>query len=334
MKPVGALRNWFLNGACLAAFSLSACLGGTGTDTENGIEISVSARVVDSAGNAVPGVTIAVHDATGRVDSGLDNPLVDSTVVVVSDTGGRVHFELQKAGLYTVAGSIADSMVFVDTVRAIGKPTGVVLPSVGNPQFKVEKPVRANGTVRLLSGFSPDSGGQAMLRGTKIQSRLGIKADYQLGWLPASAEKFPLAVAYATKAAEKRFVKVIASGSGWSVRSTYGFNRCLTSESDTVTTSTTFGARSATTIEGAAGKACVGSPGTVISVLQIDSLGTTLGSLGDFVIPDRAAMLGDSVSIPKACVRTGNPGTSRATLSLTAGTIVVDDIIRGNGCPE
>lgn len=330
MNGKGALRNWLLAGACLAAFSLSACLGGTGTDTENGIEISVSARVVDSSGNAVPGVTIAVHDATARVDSGIDNPLKDSTVTVVSDSNGRVHFELQKAGLYTVAGSLGDSVVFVDTVRAVGKPTGVGTPVFGDPQFKVERPVRADGTVRLLSGFSPDSGGQAMVRGTKIQSRLGTNADYRLGWLPPSAEKFPLAVAYATKAAEKRFVKVLASGSGWTVRSTSGLSRCLSDSSS----ATVMGTLSAPTVQGAAGKACVGRPGTIVRVLQIDSSGTTLGTLGDYVIPDRAAMLGDSVSIPKACIRSGNPGTSRATLSLMAGTIVVDDIIRGSGCPD
>ena len=330
MKREGALRPWLLVGACLAAFSLSACLGGTGTDTENGIEISVSARVVDSTGNPVSGVTIAVHDATARLDSGIQNPLVDSSAEVVSDSNGRVHFELQKAGLYTVAGNIGDSVVFVDTVRAVGKPAGIILPGNGDPQFKVERPVHANGTVRLLSGFSPDSGGQAMVRGTKIQSRVGKSAGYDLGWLPPSAEKFPLAVAYATKVAETRYVKVLASGSGWSVRSTSGLSRCLSDSGS----ATVFGTLSATTIQGAAGKACVGRPGTVVRVLQIDSSGTTLAALGDFVIPNPAAMLGDSVSVPKACIRSGIPGTSRATLSLGGGTILVDDIVRGNGCPN
>jgi hypothetical protein len=323
------LRLRPLFGACLAAFSLSACLGGTGTDTENGLEISISARVVDSSGTPVSGVTLAVHDATARVDSGIQNPLLDSTVEIVSDSNGKVHFSLQKAGLYTVAGKVGDSVVFVDTVRALGKPSGVSLPGVGGPQFKVERPIRAAGKVRLLSGYSPDSG-MAMVRGTKIQSALDTGGSYMLGWLPPSAEKFPLAVGYGNKAAETRFVKVVAEGSGWSIRRTAGLERCMSDS----TTATTSGNLSATSLEGAAGKACVGRRGTVVRILQTDSSGSVLGTLGDYVIPDPAASLGDSTSIPKACVRPGIPGTSRATLNLTTGIISVDDIIRGHGCPN
>jgi hypothetical protein len=323
------LRLRPLFGACLAAFSLSACLGGTGTDTENGLEISVSAQVVDSTGHPVSGVTIAVHDATARADSGIPNPLVDSAIEIVSDSVGKVRFTLQKAGLYTVAGKVGDSVVFVDTVRAVEKPTGVSLPGVGNPQFKVERSIRAAGKVRLLSGFSPDSG-LAMLRGTKIQSVLDTGGSYMLGWLPPSAEKFPLAVGYSNKAVETRYVKVVAQGSGWAIRRTAGLERCM-SDSATATTS---GTLSATSLEGAAGKACVGRKGTVVRILQTDTSGTVLGTLGDYVIPDPAASLGDSTSIPKACVRAGIPGTSRATLNLTTGIISVDDIIRGNGCPN
>lgn len=328
MKRMGVLRYWRLVGACLCTAFFVACMGGTGTDTDNGLEVHVSAQVIDSEGHPVSGVEITVLDATARLDSGIQNPLTDTTLQLVSDSNGFVRFNLKKAGLYTVSGRDLDTVLFLDTVRAVAKPAGVILPGYGNPQFKVERPVQAVGKVTLLSGLRADSG-LAMVRGTKLQSLLSADGSYGLGWLPPSVEKFPLAIVYAVQAAETRYVKVVEQGSGWSVRGT-GTGRCLADSGATPL----LGAGTSNDLAGIAGAACKGLTGKVVRILKIDSTGAALGSLGEFVIPDPAAELGDSASVPMECVRPGSPGTSRASLKLSTGKIIVDDIIRGHGCPN
>jgi hypothetical protein len=49
--------------------------------------------------------------------------------------------------------------------------------------------------LRLLSGYRPDSGTVA-LQGTNLQWNLEAGGDFDLGWLPPSAEKMTLRVSY------------------------------------------------------------------------------------------------------------------------------------------
>jgi len=147
--------------AALAALCLSACIiGGTGTDTENGMTNNsknqdpnslegITARVTDSAGKPLAGVTLGLFDPAYRPDLG---PAPEAVVAnkpesLVSDTGGYVRLSLKAAGKYVVEGVSQGKTLFFDTLAVPDLQRSAIYTFRARAQFAFR------GKVRLTSGL-------------------------------------------------------------------------------------------------------------------------------------------------------------------------------------
>jgi hypothetical protein len=359
-RGTGLLTFWRHPWVALSAYALLGCMGGTGTDTENGVY--VSAQVVDADSNPVRNVDISVLDLQARSDSSGNSPLYDTSAMLTTNESGRVFFFLKKNGTYMAAGKRGDSVLFIDTLRTKaptqvpGSPGGL-----GNPTFMVETPVRANGKVRLNSGLVVDTG-RVMLRGTKIISSLRDSGSYDLGWLPSTAQKTSVTIVYKGRDRTQRFVKVSAKGSQLTVHASPFNGPCLLDSTEAITPARTHTGSLSTKADVArvVGKSCAYRVGAKVKILEIDSVGKVLRTLGDFVIPSptapkiwanvvnsglgkSASTVGaaqraadtDSSAVPVACIESENDPaglTGRASLGLTTREILVDDFKSGKGC--
>lgn len=197
-------RRWKSRGVLFAvagalALGLFACLGGTGTDTENGLKpVLVTARVLTQDSTPAPGVSFNVYQANSRADSLLESPIVGGdTTRLVTDGGGYVTFTVKQEGDYVAQGASGDSILFLDTLKTRIKRSngGTLGGGLGSPLFRVEQPVRAKGHLHLYSGDVPDSA-RIYLLGTRLSWNVQADGKYDLGWLPPSAEKFKMRVVY------------------------------------------------------------------------------------------------------------------------------------------
>jgi len=180
---------------------LAGCiLGGTGTDTPNGITTNDSAggfsgftaRVVDSSGLPVPGVTLAVFDTGFRPDAGKAQiPLTyNADKALVTDAKGQADIALRAGGVYVLEGSRGDETVLFDTLR-IGNPQAAATIS-----FAVRRVKAYKGRVKLASGMHVDSGA-VFIRGTRRWARVDADGGYDLGTLPVDAVRMAIGMRYA-----------------------------------------------------------------------------------------------------------------------------------------
>lgn len=185
--------------AAVAALCLSACIiGGTGTDTENGITNNtknpdpnalegISARVTDSTGKPLAGVTLGLFDPAYRPDLGLPPEAVvaNKPESLVSDTGGYVRLSLKAAGKYVVEGVSQGKTLFFDTLAVPDLQRSAIYTFRARAQFAFR------GKVKLTSGLRIDSG-RVFIRGTGRVARVDSAGGYDLGLLPADAERMAL----------------------------------------------------------------------------------------------------------------------------------------------
>jgi hypothetical protein len=187
--------------ACLCISAcLSACLfGGTGTDTENGITNNVDpnelqgiyARVTDSAGRPMAGVSLAFFDPAYRPDLGQPPEAVVANRAdsLVSDTGGYVRLTLKAAGKFVVEGVAHGKTLFFDTLAVPDLQHAAIYP------FRARASLAFKGKVKLTSGLRIDSG-RVFIRGTGRMARVDTAGGYDLGLLPADAERMALGVRF------------------------------------------------------------------------------------------------------------------------------------------
>ena len=128
-------------GAILAALCLGACIfGGTGTDTDNSVAdnkkntvilTGVSARVTDSNGTPLAGVSLRMFDPSYRPDSALAamDVVRNTAESLVSDTGGYVRLHLVTAGKFVVEGLDAGKTLFFDTLAVSTRSPLRFIPS-------------------------------------------------------------------------------------------------------------------------------------------------------------------------------------------------------------
>ncbi len=340
------MRSRRFGWTALTAFALLGCMAGTGTDTENGVY--VSAHVVTATGAPVANVNVSIHDLSTRADSTVTSPHYEEGASLKTDPNGRVYFYLKKNGVYMASGKRGDSVVFIDTLRMRGQGGGTPVHGLGHPEFQVETPVRATGTVRFHSGLVPDSG-RVMLRGTRINTTFSDSGVYNLGWLPPSSEKTLLTVTYQGTSRDTRYVKVTTQGVQLTVHGSTRDGHCLADSTDPVSPalSLTLDGSLARTEDVArlVGKACAVQVGAVVRVLETDTAGKVIGERGSYVIPSpdastpwdqlRTDMTG--AAVPAGCIETESNLTAgltgRATLRLAHGEILVNDFRNaGTGC--
>ncbi|MDB5048328.1 MAG: hypothetical protein JWO30_1399 [Fibrobacteres bacterium] len=205
-------RKTSLISACavsLASALLWGCiLGGTGTDTENGVAdnnkvdiTGISARVVDGEGTPLAGISLNLYIPAFRPDSGAApaSLLIEAAKAMVSDSKGYVTIQLKAAGKYVVEGVSAGKTVFFDTLA---------VPDVKNSTlftFRTRAVRDFKGKVRLISGMRIDSG-SIFIRGTGRFAKVDSAGNYDLGSLPQDIGRMAVGMRFASSPTSVREV--------------------------------------------------------------------------------------------------------------------------------
>ncbi len=189
----------------LAALALAGCLssciiGGTGTDTENGVNenksnsdpnalTGIAARVTDSLGRPLRGVALRLFDPAYRPDLGAAPGAVSVTPAesLVTDTGGYARIALKAPGKFVVEGIRNDQTLFFDTLAVADLKHSAIFT------FRARAPLAFKGKVKLVSGMRVDTG-RVFIRGTGRMCQVDSAGGYDLGLLPADAGRMGLGV--------------------------------------------------------------------------------------------------------------------------------------------
>lgn len=199
-----------------AAMCLGACVfGGTGTDTENNVAetnhtvtlTGVSARVTDSTGAPMAGISLRIFDPLYRPDSARspDAWVRNTAESLVSDTGGYVRLYLKAKGKYVVEGLAAGTTVFFDTLAVADTQSASVYT------FRARTVKAYSGKIKLASGMRIDSG-RVFVRGTGHSAQVDTAGNYDLGLLPSDVGRMAVGVRFASRPVSVR--QAVPSGDG------------------------------------------------------------------------------------------------------------------------
>jgi hypothetical protein len=183
-----------------ASFLLIACMGGTGTDTENGI----TAMVVDGNGRPVEGVTLSLHTTDYRPDSGGVNTqklVAEAAHGMVSDFRGYVFFKVKQSGTFVVEAARGSATLVYDTLSVTTLAANVTL------KLRLGEVETFRGRVHLASGMKLDSG-FVFIRGTDRMARLDSAGSYSLGTLPLEIARMAIGLSYRAGPRELRVVEL------------------------------------------------------------------------------------------------------------------------------
>lgn len=319
--------------AFLLSAMLAGCMGGTGTDTENGLEpFQLQAFVVEPNGSPAPGVLLSVHRPSDRPDSAATSPLLSPEDSILSDDNGAFLLTLRERGVYILQGRRDDTTVLLDTLKALPRdPSG---PGPLFPMtFRIQGARQARGSIMLLSGYRAESG-KVFIRGTSHLSAIGTDASYDLGSLPSSAEQLSVSVMHHSVPAGYRYIRIAATETGYVALSSNG-TACV-EDPDAPAHAYLPTSPNGKTLDAyapsLAGAACSGKPGTLVNVRLTDSSGTLLKSLGNYIIPLSSSLVGGATALPESCLVPGTDATPNGMLNLASGNILVTDLRRGPGC--
>ncbi len=175
----------------LTAFLFAACIGGTGTDTENGL---TETRNSDLNGAPLVGISLRVLPADFRPDKdspagNLRSPEGIPVETVTADSRGEARFKLADTGTYVVEGFNASGTLYFDTLRV--KDISATLKL----EFKAQAAQLFAGKIRLQSGYVLDSA-VLFIRGTGYWQRLDSSGNYDLGQLPVQATGMGVGIRY------------------------------------------------------------------------------------------------------------------------------------------
>jgi hypothetical protein len=346
----------------LASLCLIACMSGTGTDTENGVQ--VTARFVGADGAPMARVEVQVNSLYASPDRKADSPLMPGTDILRTDSAGYVRFRVKRAGQYLAQGKRADTVMVLDTLTAAQTDSLNVV-------FHASPVQRLRGKVRLYSGYQLDTG-LVFLRGSSVSAPVSRGGNYDFGYVPVSAGRLTLGTRYASRPASKVFVRMAEAGavpvidSRFSLDSTLipgtGANLTLLKAAETATNvcleSVTATVVPGVTLKGSVGNtndvmraasfACSDKIGADIQVDKSDLAGRPLKKLGSYVLPDASIWpqiyrvlhgltsqaKGQKIVVPASCLQDG--ATTNYTTGLSAATdgteIRVDDIRLASGC--
>lgn len=205
-------HGFFRGLAWVPAALLLACIGGTGTDTDNGVNPNLTdgplhgfsgtaVRVADPEGNPLTGVDLYIHTPGYRGDTGApEDLLLDSVKVPRSDSLGYARFNLARPGRYVVEARLAGAALFFDTIAVADVKSLSVYTFLRRPS------VPAKGAVRLESGLRVVSG-TVFVRGTGRFARLDSAGGYDLGLLPGDVERLAIGLSYRAVVQEARIAE-------------------------------------------------------------------------------------------------------------------------------
>lgn len=346
--------------ALTASLWLAACLG-TGTDTENGID--VSARVLSPQGAPMASVEVRVHALDAGPEASAD-PLKDQDGVLRTDGDGYVHFTVRRAGIYMAEGLRGDSVLLLDTLTVSKSDTTV---------FQTAGVQRLRGRLRLYSGYRVDTG-LVFVRGSSIAASVNRDGEYDFGYVPAAAAGMAVGAQYDAKPTGQVFVKVADAGSTLVVDARFTLDTTL-APLDGKANLTLFKASESATnvcldagsrlsvepgislrgslantrdIRVAAGYACSDKVGAQVKVEETSPDGKSNKDRGNFILPDGALLQMEyrrahglsaktlqKIVIPVSCVTSGDASTYTTVADQDSSKvdIRVDDIGLESGCP-
>ncbi len=181
-------------GFCSAALVLAACMGGTGTDTDNGLaESGWHLRFEDGEGVPQAGVTVLALPADWI-------PSAPAAVAEASWPAEAVTATTSEQGWARLAFAATGDY----RVEVLG-PDGASLGFAGlavtdtgrSDTLRLSRQPSRNlqGTLVLASGLTIDSG-KVFLRGTRHAARVDASGAYDLGALAPPAESWTLELSY------------------------------------------------------------------------------------------------------------------------------------------
>ncbi len=188
-----------------ASLALVGCIiGGTGTDTENGVNTQdkgkapidltkngVYAHVVDASGAPLSRVLVTLYRPDYRPDTGYGpvNVLIPGNKSPDTDTLGYARIPLADTGKFVAEGRTATGVLFYDTLKVatLGKPSVFTLQSRPSQAY--------HGAVALASGLHIDSGA-VFIRGTPMWVRVDRDGNYDLGRLPIDVARMGLGIRF------------------------------------------------------------------------------------------------------------------------------------------
>lgn len=336
--------------AWFALALLAGCMGGTGTDTENGMEpVRVTARVADSTGAPVPGLEIQLRPLQARPDSAV----AETVFSPKTDGDGLVQIHLDTPGVYIAEGHVVGLILFLDTLRA--EPG--VSPDTAN--FLARAPRPFQGRVRLKSGFRVDTG-TVFLRGTSRYAPIRSDGSYDLGLLPPEAARMLPELRFNSSPLNRRFVQFVdptlmpddstapEEDSALFPGGRIGVLGPADSVWATCMEDTLGDTRLSFVANGYLGddhrlaeivsNLCPDLPGTLTRVDIVDPNGGPRVFVGEYVRPDELVFpdeggLHRPVALPAVCLHE-DAGSSRLPARFRDGEIRVDDLKHGQGCLE
>jgi hypothetical protein len=208
-RPASRNATRFLTALFLAvlAVPLASCIGGTGTDTENGVvrnkgplagHDGTALRVTDGEGRPLAGVSLTLNTPGFRPDSGApENLLLDSAKALVTDSLGYSKFHLAAPGKFVVEGRLGDTTLFFDTVAVSD------VKALAAYTFRRHPAAGLKGRIRLASGLKVVAG-KVILRGTARQAALAADGTYDLGALPPEVADMAFGLTYKTAVLDAR----------------------------------------------------------------------------------------------------------------------------------
>jgi hypothetical protein len=136
-------------------------------------------------------VSLAFFDPAYRPDLGMPPaPVVaNPPESLISDTGGYVRLRLKAAGKFVVEGFSGGKTLFFDTLAVDDPRRSGIYPFRARPSRAFQ------GRVKLASGLRIDSG-RVFLRGTGRAAKVDAGGAYDLGLLPADADRMALGVRF------------------------------------------------------------------------------------------------------------------------------------------
>jgi hypothetical protein len=350
--------------AVIASLWLAACMGaGTGTDTENGID--VSARVLSAEGAPMANVEVRVHALDAGPENRSADPLMPETGVLRTDGDGYVRFAVRRAGTYMAEGLRGDTVLLLDTLTVKKSDTSV---------FHAAGVKRLRGTVRLYSGYRIDTG-FVFVRGSSIAAAVNRDGEYDFGYVPANASAMTLGARYDAGPVSQVFVKLADAGSAPVIDARFALDTSLV-PNGTPTLTLFKASQSATNVcldessrqmvvpgislrgslgtladvRRAAGYACSQNVGAKIDVEETTADGKSKQKLGDYVLPDTeiwpviskraqgglgSTTKGQKIVVPLSCLTSGKVTTYTTVVaqdSTGAAQIRVDDVKLDGGC--
>ncbi len=199
-------------GLCLVAGFLISCLGGTGTETENQVQVfapfptqkEFTLQMVDQNNKPLALTKVSIQNEGYIPDSSAD---LLSTSNRKTDKSGNLQMAFSFAGSYVIEAYDSTGVILFDTLHVTGSG-----PKINSRIFKAQDFAEFKGKISLQSSLIMDSAA-LFIRGTKHRVNMDKKGNYNFGRMPLGVSKMGIGANYfASQVARKELrVKIVST---------------------------------------------------------------------------------------------------------------------------